>query len=99
MLHIAEFTIDSVQGMKLVVRTAFDDFALVHHEDEIGVEIKENNRILIETLASFGVTASIKGVDRGPRITRYEVVPAKGVKVNQITNLFDDSLHPDLQTQ
>ena len=59
-------------------------------DEEITEEINENTKILIETLQSFNVTASIKGVDRGPRITRYEVVPAKGVKVNQITNLFDD---------
>ena len=59
-------------------------------EEEITAEIRANTAILIETLASFNVTASIKGVDRGPRITRYEVVPAKGVKVNAITHLFDD---------
>lgn len=64
--------------------------------DEIGVdeniqeEIQENADKLIETLASFNVTASIKGVDRGPRITRYEVVPAKGVKVSSVMNLQDD---------
>ena len=62
----------------------------VRNEDEISTEINENTRILIETLQSFNVTASIKGVDRGPRITRYEVVPARGVKVNQVTHLFDD---------
>lgn len=59
-------------------------------DDEIAAEIQENTRIIIETLASFNVTASIKGVDRGPRITRYEVVPAKGVTVNAITHRFDD---------
>ena len=59
-------------------------------DGEISQEIRENTNIIIETLASFNVTASIKGVDRGPRITRYEVVPAKGVKVNQITNLLDN---------
>ncbi len=62
----------------------------VHDTDEISHEIRENTNIIIETLASFNVVASIKGVDRGPRITRYEVVPAKGVKVNQITNLLDN---------
>ena len=59
-------------------------------EDNIQAEIQENADKLIETLASFNVTASIKGVDRGPRITRYEVVPAKGVKVSSILNLQDD---------
>ena len=60
------------------------------YDDNIQAEIQENADKLIETLASFGVTASIKGVDRGPRITRYEVVPAKGVKVSSILNLQDD---------
>ncbi len=63
---------------------------VVHNEEEINQEIRENTKILIETLESFNVTASIKGVDRGPRVTRYEVVPARGVKVNQVTHLFDD---------
>ena len=53
-------------------------------------EIQENTNRLIETLASFNVTVSIKGVDRGPRITRYEVVPGPGVKVTQVTNLEND---------
>ena len=60
------------------------------HDENIQAEIQENADKLIETLASFGVTASIKGVDRGPRITRYEVVPAKGVKVSSILGLQDD---------
>ena len=58
--------------------------------DDDTSEINENTKILIDTLASFNVTASIKGVDRGPRITRYEVVPARGVKVNAITSLYND---------
>ena len=60
------------------------------YDENISIETQENADKLIETLADFGVTASIKGVDRGPRITRYEVVPAKGVKVSQILNLQDD---------
>ena len=60
-------------------------------EDEnIDAEIQENMDKLLDTLASFDVTASIKGVDRGPRITRYEVVPAKGIKVSKVMNLQDD---------
>ncbi len=45
---------------------------------------------LVDTLSQFGVRVSIKGIDRGPRITRYEIVPARGVKVNSVTNLFND---------
>ncbi len=73
----------------------FPPIELLHAVDEkanenVAEEIQDNADKLIDTLASFGVTASIKGVDRGPRITRYEVVPAKGVKVSQIMNLADD---------
>ena len=58
--------------------------------ESVEQEIQENTNRLIETLASFNVTVSIKGVDRGPRITRYEVVPGPGVKVTQVTNLEND---------
>ncbi len=59
-------------------------------DENVQLEIQENADRLIDTLAAFNVTASIKGVDRGPRITRYEVVPAKGVKVSSIMGLQDD---------
>ncbi len=59
-------------------------------EGDIQQEIQDNADKLIDTLASFNVTASIKGVDRGPRITRYEVVPARGVKTSSVMNLQDD---------
>ncbi len=59
-------------------------------DETISEEIREKSRIIIETLASLNVTASIKAVDRGPRITRYEVVPARGVRVNQVTSCYND---------
>lgn len=59
-------------------------------DDSVQTEIQENADRLIETLDSFGISASIKGVDRGPRLTRYQMVPARGVKVSSIINLKDD---------
>ncbi len=61
-------------------------------EEDEGVlaEIQERQEKLIDALAAFNVTASIKGVDRGPRVTRYAVVPAKGIKSNAVTNLYED---------
>ena len=58
--------------------------------DDIQAEIEDNANKLISTLESFRVKASIKGVDRGPRITRYEIVPATGVKVSSIMSLQND---------
>lgn len=47
-------------------------------------------RMLEETLASFGVEASVVGVSQGPVVTRFEVQPGVGVKVSKIVNLADD---------
>lgn len=53
-------------------------------------ELKEKADTLINTLDSFGVKARIVAIQRGPRVTRYEIQPAAGVKVSKITNLSDD---------
>jgi DNA segregation ATPase FtsK/SpoIIIE, S-DNA-T family len=51
---------------------------------------RDYSSILVETLESFGVSASVINIERGPSITRYELQPAKGVKVSKITNLTND---------
>ncbi len=53
-------------------------------------EMKQNAEKLISTLDSFGVSATITHISRGPSVTRYELHPAPGVKINKITNLSDD---------
>lgn len=53
-------------------------------------ELEGNATKLIETLESFGVKVSISNICRGPSVTRYELKPAPGVKINKITNLADD---------
>ncbi|WP_139488920.1 FtsK/SpoIIIE family DNA translocase [Brevibacillus dissolubilis] len=45
---------------------------------------------LVNTLKSFGVSATVSEVHRGPAVTRYEVQPAVGVKVSRIVSLTDD---------
>ena len=53
-------------------------------------EIRRNAENLIETLESFNIAATINHVSRGPRITRYELRPDKGIRIRSITNLIDD---------
>ena len=53
-------------------------------------EIMEKSEKLVETLKTFGVNTRVIGIHRGPSVTRYELQPAAGVKVKQITNLADD---------
>ncbi|MFA5659565.1 MAG: DNA translocase FtsK 4TM domain-containing protein, partial [Oscillospiraceae bacterium] len=47
-------------------------------------------KTLEATLAQFGITVRVVDVERGPVITRYELEPAPGVRVQQITTLSDD---------
>lgn len=45
---------------------------------------------LIATLESFKIRSEITNICRGPTVTRYELVPEAGVRINKITNLADD---------
>ncbi|MFH1278357.1 MAG: DNA translocase FtsK 4TM domain-containing protein [Candidatus Eisenbacteria bacterium] len=62
-------------------------------EREPGVEeeyLREQSARLEEALTHFGVRARVKEVHPGPVITRFELEPAPGVKVQQIAGLSDD---------
>jgi len=48
------------------------------------------SRLLEAKLSDFGVEAQVVAVHPGPVITRFELQPAPGVKVSQITNLAKD---------
>ena len=52
--------------------------------------VRENIKILEETFASFGIKATVERAEIGPSVTKYEVKPAVGVRVNRISNLADD---------
>ncbi len=65
---------------------------------EISAEVTESERneliatqrLIISSLKSFGVEVTPGPITKGPTITRYEVVPAEGLRINKITNLKDD---------
>jgi DNA segregation ATPase FtsK/SpoIIIE, S-DNA-T family len=50
----------------------------------------EQEQLLNQTLENFNVGAKVVNVTQGPSVTRFEVQPDPGVKVNKITNLSDD---------
>lgn len=52
--------------------------------------VRQNIKILEETFASFGIKASVERAEIGPSVTKYEIKPAVGVRVNRISNLADD---------
>ena len=53
-------------------------------------ELKEVQQTLIDTLAQFGIVVAPGDITKGPTITRYEVYPAKGVRVDKIVSLERD---------
>ncbi|HNW39550.1 MAG TPA: DNA translocase FtsK 4TM domain-containing protein, partial [Candidatus Omnitrophota bacterium] len=53
-------------------------------------DLEDCARTLENTLEDFGISAKVTDIIRGPVITRYELEPAAGVKINRIENLSDD---------
>ncbi len=53
-------------------------------------ELEQIQQILIETLGQFGIAVAAGDITKGPTITRYEVYPAKGVRVDKIVALERD---------
>lgn len=52
--------------------------------------VRENIKILEATFASFGIKVTVERAEIGSSVTKYEVKPAVGVRVNRISNLSDD---------
>jgi S-DNA-T family DNA segregation ATPase FtsK/SpoIIIE len=71
--------VDLLEEHSLEARTATDPS-----------EMQEVQQILIETLAQFGIAVAPGDITKGPTITRYEVYPAKGVRVDKIVSLERD---------
>jgi DNA segregation ATPase FtsK/SpoIIIE, S-DNA-T family len=53
-------------------------------------ELRAVQGIILETLAHFGIKAKAGDITRGPTITRFEVYPDTGVRVDRITSLERD---------
>ncbi len=47
-------------------------------------------RIIIQTLEEFGIKTELKAVECGPSVTRFELIPAPGVKVERIAGLSNN---------
>ena len=84
------------EGTEKVPAYVYPPVELLHEakrkssEEEIQREIEEKSTKLVATLEQFGVKTRIVGIHRGPAVTRYELQPAAGVKVKQVTSLADD---------
>ena len=53
-------------------------------------EQEENKEMIVNTLKSYNIAIARIEATVGPTVTRYEIVPAEGVRIAQIKNLEDD---------
>jgi S-DNA-T family DNA segregation ATPase FtsK/SpoIIIE len=58
--------------------------------DESGEAAARVADLLVQTLAHFGIEATVIGQISGPRVTRYELQLAPGTKVSKVAALKDD---------
>ena len=69
---------------------------LLHHPDltvkptETKEELMANARLMVQTLAQFGIEVAPGDITKGPTITRYELHPAPGVKLEKIAGLTNN---------
>jgi S-DNA-T family DNA segregation ATPase FtsK/SpoIIIE len=57
---------------------------------QVKEDLTESAKILEETLNDFDISVRVADIERGPTITRYELEPAPGVKIQRIVSLSDD---------
>lgn len=59
-------------------------------ERAIKGDFQAGSQLLKETLAEFGIDGEVTNVERGPVVTRYEILPAPGVRVERISGLSNN---------
>ncbi len=86
--------VDNISAAAPVIEYQRPPFTLLNNPDpssEHGAESpQEKAKLLVDTLASFNISARILNISVGPVITRFELQPAQGVRVNRITTLSQD---------
>lgn len=76
-----DYVYPSIDCLNIVENSGTSDSML---EMQIGAQK------LVSTLESFKIKAEVTNICRGPSVTRYELVPEAGIRINKITTLADD---------
>ena len=70
---------------------SLDLFAPVSSKGKVSSADTETiSAILVDTLAEFGIEAQVTDVQKGPVVTRYEILPAPGIRVERIAGLANN---------
>jgi len=57
------------------------------HSPATKADLEANSRLLVDSIRQFGIEVTAGDITRGATITRYEVYPAPGVRVERIAGL------------
>ncbi len=79
---VGEYHLPSIDLLK--------DAPIAAKDANIQETLMDKAKVLEETLADFGVNVKVVDIERGPVITRFELQPAPGVKIQRISSLSDD---------
>ena len=86
----------AVASVPMIGNYQLPSFDFLQHPDmtvkatESKEELMANARLMQQTLAQFDIEVSLGDITKGPTITRYELHPAPGVKLEKIQNLSNN---------
>ncbi len=86
----------TVATVPMIGNYQLPSFDFLQHPDmtikptESKEELMANARLMQQTLAQFDIEVSLGDITKGPTITRYELHPAPGVKLEKITALSNN---------
>jgi S-DNA-T family DNA segregation ATPase FtsK/SpoIIIE len=86
----------TVASTPMIGNYQLPSFDFLQHADmtvkptESKEELMANARLMQQTLAQFDIEVSLGDITKGPTITRYELHPAPGVKLEKITALSNN---------
>lgn len=78
------------KNYKLPKLNVLEDMERKSRSNANTITAKEKGEKLIEILHEFGVEANLVQIHIGPSVTKFEIKPELGVRVNKISNLQND---------
>ena len=78
------------KNYKLSKLNVLEDMERKSRSNANTITAKEKGEKLIEILHEFGVEANLVQIHIGPSVTKFEIKPELGVRVNKISNLQND---------
>lgn len=88
--RLAVASAPAIGNYKLPPLTLLQPPDLTLQPTESKEELIANARLMQQTLAQFGIEVALGDITKGPTITRYELHPAPGVKLERISALTNN---------